>query len=58
MTVPDPELINEENPEWTDEDFARAMPFSALPVALQQFLSSEKLVVPDAVPSAMQPPAA
>ena len=23
---PDPELIDDENPEWTDEDFARARP--------------------------------
>ena len=34
--------------EWTDEDFARAVPFSALPVELQRLLSSEKHVVPDA----------
>jgi hypothetical protein len=48
MNIPNPELIDDENPEWTDEDFARAVPFSALPVELQQLLSSEKRVVPDA----------
>ena len=26
MKKPDPELIDEENPEWTDEDFAHARP--------------------------------
>jgi len=48
MKAPEPEMIDDENPEWTDEDFARAVPFSALPVELQQLLSSEKRVVPDA----------
>jgi uncharacterized protein (DUF4415 family) len=32
---PDPELIDDENPEWTEEDFKRAVPFSALPESLQ-----------------------
>jgi len=32
---PNPELIDEENPEWTDEDFKRAVPFTALPESLQ-----------------------
>jgi hypothetical protein len=44
--------------EWTDEDFARAVPFSALPAELQQLLSSEKRVVPDAETMATQQPAA
>ena len=26
MSKPDPELVDEENPEWTDEMFARARP--------------------------------
>jgi uncharacterized protein (DUF4415 family) len=30
-----PELIDDENPEWTDEDFAHAVPLAALPEALQ-----------------------
>jgi uncharacterized protein (DUF4415 family) len=30
-----PELIDDDNPEWTDEDFARAVPFSGLPESLQ-----------------------
>ncbi|MGA3081639.1 MAG: hypothetical protein ABSD44_09680 [Terracidiphilus sp.] len=57
MRAPEPGLIDDENPEWTDEDFARAMPFSALPTELQQLLSFEKRVVPDAETMATQPPA-
>ena len=40
MKKPDPELIDDENPEWTDEDFAKAVPFSGLPDELQNRLSS------------------
>jgi hypothetical protein len=47
-------LIDDENPEWTGEDFAHALPFSALPADLQQLLSSEKQVVPDAEKMAAQ----
>lgn len=32
---PDPELIDDENPELTEEWFKRAVPFSALPESLQ-----------------------
>lgn len=32
---PNPEMIDDENPEWTKEDFKRAVPFSALPETLQ-----------------------
>ena len=32
---PNPELIDDENPEWTGADFKRAVPFSALPESLQ-----------------------
>ena len=32
---PNPELIDDENPEWTDEDVQGAEPFSGLPVSLQ-----------------------
>lgn len=32
---PNPELIDDENPEWTEADFKRAVPFSALPEGLQ-----------------------
>ena len=32
---PNPELIDDENPEWTEEDFKRALPFSSLPESLQ-----------------------
>ncbi len=33
-----PERIDEENPEWTVEDFNNAVPFSALPQTLQTTL--------------------
>jgi hypothetical protein len=39
---PNPELINDENPEWTEEDFARAVPFSGLPSKLRNLLSPQK----------------
>jgi uncharacterized protein (DUF4415 family) len=32
---PNPELIDDDNPEWTEEDFRQAIPFSALPESLQ-----------------------
>ena len=37
-----PELIDDDNPEWTAEDFNNAMPFSALPESLQTTLRSLK----------------
>jgi hypothetical protein len=37
-----PELIDKENPEWTEEDFAKAVPFSSLPADLQKLLSPTK----------------
>lgn len=35
---PDPEPIDDDNPEWTAVDFARAVPASALPQALRKKL--------------------
>lgn len=35
---PNPELIDNDNPEWAAADFKRASPFSALPESLQQKL--------------------
>lgn len=50
--VPDPEMIDAENPEWTDEDFARAVPFSQLPASLQEKLRSlKKLRGPQKAPT-------
>ncbi|MHB1673550.1 MAG: BrnA antitoxin family protein [Acidobacteriaceae bacterium] len=40
--TPNPETIDAENPEWTKEDFARAVPFSQLPEPLQTKLRSLK----------------
>ena len=37
-----PELIDDDNPEWTTEDFNNAVPFSALPESLQTTLRSLK----------------
>ncbi|MGA2809588.1 MAG: hypothetical protein ABSE87_15780 [Terracidiphilus sp.] len=58
MQRPDPELIDDENPEWTDEDFAKAVHFSALPAELQALLSSPKKLSPDADASTTEQPAA
>lgn len=35
---PDPEMIDDENPEWTDQMFEEAVPFSALQQGLQEKL--------------------
>jgi hypothetical protein len=56
--IPDPELIEEENPEWTDEVFARSVPFSGLPEELQTLLSGRRRIKPDAeAPPSHQPAA-
>ncbi|MEI7841121.1 MAG: BrnA antitoxin family protein [Methylococcaceae bacterium] len=39
---PNPELIDDENPEWTEEDFKRAVTFSELPTSLQVTLKRLK----------------
>jgi len=39
---PNPELIDDDNPEWTEEDFKSAVPFSALPESLQTTLRGLK----------------
>jgi len=42
---PDPELIDDENPEWTDDDFARARPArEVLPPALYAALTNKNTV--------------
>jgi hypothetical protein len=51
-------LIDDENPEWTKEDFAIAVPFSALPAELQALLSSPKQVTPDSESQTTRQPAA
>jgi hypothetical protein len=58
MKRPNPELPDAENPEWTAEDFAKAVPFSALPAELQALLSEPKHVSPDADPATTEQPAA
>ena len=44
--------------ELTEEDFAKAVPFSALPSELQTLLSSQKHITPDAEAPATRKPAA
>jgi uncharacterized protein (DUF4415 family) len=39
---PDPELLDDENPEWTPQDFERAISFSELPISEQEKLRSLK----------------
>ena len=58
MNNPDPERIDDENPEWTEETFAKAISFSALPSDLQELLASLKQVAPDAETSSKRKPAA
>lgn len=58
MKAPNPELIDDENPEWTDEMFAKAIPFSALPAELRQLLSEPKHIVPDVETASTREPAA
>ncbi|MGD0858437.1 MAG: hypothetical protein ABR912_03865 [Terracidiphilus sp.] len=43
MANPRPLTNNDdENPEWTEVDFAKSVPFSGLPVELQKLISSPK----------------
>jgi len=58
LPIPDPELIDEENPEWTEEDFAQAVPFSGLPKELQELLSQPKTIKPDTEKQPAHHPAA
>ncbi len=37
-----PEMVDKENPEWTEADFERAIPHSALPKAMQKVVSARK----------------
>ena len=39
---PNPEMVDDENPEWTGEDFKRAIPFATLPAEEQEKLRSLK----------------
>jgi hypothetical protein len=58
MQTPDPESMDDENPEWTDEMVAKARPFSALPSWLQALLTEPKHASPDADPGSTEQPAA
>jgi hypothetical protein len=53
------ERPDDENPEWTDDDFARAVPFSALAAELKAILSDPvRKIVPDAGERDSKKPAA
>jgi hypothetical protein len=58
LEIPNPELIDEDNPEWSEEDFAKAVPFSGLPKELQELLSQPKTIKPDAEDESTHHPAA
>lgn len=58
MQRPNPELIDDENPEWTEEDFAKAVPFSGLPVELQNLLSTQEQEKKENAPPSSRKPAA
>jgi len=46
MHKPDPELTDDDIPEWTGETHARAAPFTAPPLDLQKILiSPERAIV-------------
>lgn len=44
MTKPNPEMIDDENPEWTDEMFARAVRVDDLPPSLRAKLGGRPKV--------------
>lgn len=48
---PNPELIDDDNPEWTAADFKAAVPFSALPASLRDKLSAIKKRGPQKTPT-------
>jgi len=58
MKRPNPERIDSENPEWSEEDFAGAVPLSGLPVELQALLSSAKQEKKEPAPRSARQPAA
>lgn len=37
---PNPEMIDRDNPEWTPDDFKKAVPFSKLPAEMQAKLAA------------------
>ena len=59
MECPKP-LTNDEGEvrELTEQDLARFVPYPALPADLQQLLSGQKTIVPDANAASKQLPAA
>jgi len=58
MQRPNPEMIDEQNPEWTGEDFAKAILFHALPAELQALLSEPKHATSDSEAPLKRQPAA
>lgn len=58
MKKPDPELIDDENPEWNEEDFAKAVPLSGLPLELRNQLSAPKREGEESTSQSTRKPAA
>ena len=58
MKRPNPEMIDSENPEWTDEEFAKAVPLDGLPADLQDLLVPNKRERKDPAPRSSRKPAA
>ena len=44
MPKPRPDRMDAENPEWTHEDFAAAIPFSELPAETRALLDSPRVL--------------
>ncbi len=54
VTRKNPELIGDENPEWTDETTARAVPFKGLPASLRAKLRGRGERGPQKAPTKVQ----
>jgi uncharacterized protein (DUF4415 family) len=48
---PNPEMVDEENPEWTKLDFRHAVPLSGLPKRMQKVLSNRGKRGPQKAPT-------
>ena len=57
MKKPNPEMIDDENPVWTDKDFQNSVPFSELPEELRTKLNSAKHLSPEKDSESNQPAA-
>ena len=49
--LPNPEMADAENPEWSEADFARALPLASLPKAMQKTISQRAKRGPQKAPT-------